>query len=159
MKTGEARTFTVFKHDGELQHTAPVSYGEFFDSLGAGEELEMTLAPPETSYTLLQLRYIHGEPVKKMCQADGYTPAQAKLIILGEFFGWTRLPNGHEVPEKASLTELNRAQMTALIDWLPQFGAEHNYNILPPEKDLLKRDPRVRHVEPADVMRREKALV
>jgi hypothetical protein len=140
-------SFAVTKKDGRLHVLDVNGYRAYIEAMGEGEEQEMTLGHGEDSYSYRMLKYIHGEAVKKMCKADGYTPAQAKLVILGEFFGWVRLPGGREVPERASLSELTRAEMIALIDWLPQFGAEHDYNILPPERDPSKRDPRVRHAD------------
>jgi hypothetical protein len=139
-RTFSLASFAVVKKDGRLRVLDVNGYRAYVDAMGEGEEQEMTLGAPESSYSYRQLKYIHGEAVKKMCKADGYTPAQAKLIILGERFGWVRLPNGREVPERASLTELNKDETTGLIDWLPEFICE-------PEPDLTKRDRRVRHVE------------
>lgn len=148
-------SFAVVKKDGRLHVLDANGYRVYVDQMGDGEEQEMTLGPTESSYTYRQLKYLHGEPVKKLCQAQGYTPAQAKLVILGEHFGWIRLANGREIPERASLTELNRAEMIGLIDWCPQWGAEIGINILPPEPDVTKRDRRVRY---ADVTPDEEAV-
>lgn len=136
-------SFAVIKHEGRLKVLDANGYRAYVAAMGEGEEQEMTLGLPEDSYTYRQLKYIHAEPVKKLCQAIGYTPAQAKLVMLGEHFGWYRIPSGREIPERASLTELNKQEMTGFIDWCPQFGVEQQINILPPERDLSKRDARV----------------
>lgn len=137
------KSFDLVKRNGRLRVVDTALYRQYVDTLVDGQVQEMTLGDPEDSYSYRQLKYIHGEPVKKLCQAQGYTPAQAKVVLLGEHFGWMQLPSGQHIPIKPSLSDLTKAEMTALIDWCPVFGAEQGINILPPEPDQAKRDPRV----------------
>jgi hypothetical protein len=135
------RVFDMVKHRGKLRVVDTPRYREFSASVAEGEMLEMTLGTPQDSYTARQLAYIHGEPVKKLCDALGYTPAQAKLVLLGEFFGWLKGPTGGVVPAKTSLTELTRHEMSTLIDWCPVFGAENGLDIHPPDPELRRSSP------------------
>lgn len=109
---------------------------------GVGEVVLVSVDDYSELRSLLQNNYLHSEPIKKFCEWTGNTPAQMKVVLLGEYFGWTTV-DGHEVPVKPSTSELTKKEFAEWVEWLVQFGAEHGLNILPPEKDPAKRDPRV----------------
>lgn len=133
----------VTKRDGRLCVLDRETYAEHVHAMGEGEEQEMTIGPVDVSRTARQNRYLHAEPIKKFCAKTGYTPAEMKLVLLGTHFGWKTLPTGEAIPEEPSTADLSKEQMTGFIEWLIQFGAEQGLNILPPEPDPAKRDPRV----------------
>ena len=135
--------FELVKQNGALRVVDTRRYRQYVDTLVEGQVQEMTLGDPEASRTDRQNRYLWAEPIRKFCAHTGYTPAEMKLVLLGSFFGWKTLPTGEHIPTKPSTSDLSKREMTEWIDWLIQFGAEQGINILPPEPDQAKRDPRV----------------
>ena len=94
-----------------------------------------------------QSAYFYAEPLKKFMAGDpvleGCTPAHAKLILLGRYWGWESVA-GHWLPGKISTADMTTKEFTGFIDFLIQDGAERGINVLPPEPDPTRRDWRVR---------------
>lgn len=93
-----------------------------------------------------QSAYLYAEPLKKFMAGDpelaGCTPAHAKLILLGRYFGWEHV-KGLWLPAKVSTADLTKSEFTGFIEFLIQDGAEMGINVCPPERDPSRRDPRV----------------
>lgn len=147
------RTFTAVMQDGQPHLTAPVAYRQYLAQFGDGEDISVTLEPYEVKRSLDQNAYFHAEPLLKWMQGEsdfeGLTPAQAKLVLLGMYFGYEQTKSGVWIPMKSSTSELTKAEFTLFIEWLIEEGNARGINVLPPEPDPSKRDKRVRIDEAA----------
>lgn len=119
-------------------------------TFGAGEAVTVivraTEVQDEPKRTLDQSAYFYAEPLPKFMKGDpelaGCTPAHAKLILLGRYFGWEKV-NDHWLPGKVSTADLTKTEFTGFIDFLIQDGAEKQINVVPPERHPGRRDKRV----------------
>jgi hypothetical protein len=110
-----------------------------------GAQLVVSVEPHEPGKrkrTLKQNAFWHAEPFFKLAQAWGESVARAKLICMGEFWGWEPCKvTGHMLPVKAHTSDMTVEEGTTFLDWLiPWAAEEHNVEIrLPDEWERLAR--------------------
>ncbi len=88
----------------------------------AGQPIELVLRRKRIKRSLDQSAYAHSVPFALIAEHMGATMADAKLIIMGEKWGWHTV-RGRELPVKAHTSDLTTAEFSELIDWMPIFAA------------------------------------
>lgn len=95
----------------------------------AGRRIEVILRRERTQRTLDQNKYLHAVPFPLLAEYWGEDIETAKLLVLGECFGWHDTRDGHRFPIKPSSSLLTTEEGSHLIEWLPpwamtNFGVE-----------------------------------
>lgn len=108
-----------------------------------GQDVELIVRAKTKSQSREQRAYWWSVPVEILSEELGYTPAQMHYALLGECFGYREGFDGHAIPNVSSLTELDRARMAHLIDWVLDW-APSQLNIRIPEPDPKWRQNRGR---------------
>jgi hypothetical protein len=93
-----------------------------------GQHLDITIehhkAEPKKR-TLDQNAYLHAEPFQKLAKAWGESVSRAKLICMGEFWGYEPCRvTGMLLPVKPHTSDMTVAECTLFIDWLIPWGNE-----------------------------------
>jgi hypothetical protein len=139
--------FLAIKIDGKPVVQEREEFARHLESFVDGEQLAIAVTAWEEQRTLDQSGYFHAEPLVKWMKGEpdfqGLTPAQAKLVLLGMYFGYDQVQPGVWLPSKSSTSELTKSQFTAFIEWLIEEGNARGINVLPPERDPARRDKRV----------------
>ena len=120
-----------------------------FGALGRslmGKDCQIMLREEPRQRTINQNRYIHAEVFPKMTAWMGDTdPAQCKLAMLGECFGyeWNDKVN-HYLPRRTSTAGLSVQEMCDFIEWAPGWAAaftEGAVIILLPNESIWDEGP------------------
>lgn len=110
---------------------------EFHEAIKAlaGHEVVVKVTPKQRKRSLNQNAYWWAEPVKRLAEHCGYTPAQMHYALLGECFGYVAGPTGQPVPMQPSSSALNVREFSVLIDWvLVWANAELGVAVMPPDE-------------------------
>jgi hypothetical protein len=99
-----------------------------------GKDIDLIVRPRSKPQSRDQRAYWWSVPVEILAEELGYTPNQMHYALLGECFGYREGPAGQAIPNVASLTDLDRAGMTKLIDWVLTW-APSQLSIVIPEPD------------------------
>ncbi len=79
--------------------------------------------------TLAMNRYWHAEPFLKLAKAMGLSVNHAKLVCMGEFWGWQRVTVGPltvDMPVKVHTSDMTVEEGTVFLDWLIPWAARHH---------------------------------
>lgn len=83
--------------------------------------------------TLRQNAYWHAEPFLKLAKAWGSSVDDAKLVAMGQFWGWHEV-QGYQIPVKAHTSDMTVEEGTVFLDWLIPWAAEQGIEILLPDE-------------------------
>lgn len=101
----------------------------------AGKDVEVLVRKKRTQRSLDQNAYFHAIPVPLLAEEWGEDVETAKLLILGECFGWRDMKDGRQIPIKPSSSALTVDEFSHLIEWLPPWAMTHFRVEIPlPEK-------------------------
>lgn len=104
----------------------------------AGKTVEIIIRKPESQRSLAQNNYLHSKhgPVMLMADEWGVGVAEAKLLLMGECWGWRQV-NGHEIPRRAATREMTVDEFSRFLDWvIPWAQVEWNVRIALPGESL-----------------------
>lgn len=104
-----------------------------------GKHLDITIelhrAGPRKR-SLDQNAYLHAEPFPKLARKWGESVDRAKLICMGQYWGWEPCKvTGLLLPVKAHTSAMTVEECTGFIDWLlPWAATEHGVEIHTPDE-------------------------
>lgn len=88
----------------------------------AGRRVDVVVRRERTQRSLDVNAYWHAVPFALLAEYWGEDIETAKLLILGECFGWKETRDGHRVPIKASTSGLTTEEGSHLTDWMPPWA-------------------------------------
>lgn len=91
----------------------------------AGTRVEVIVRKVRTKRSLDQNKYWHAVPFALLAEYWGEDIETAKLLILGECFGWKDTLGNHRVPIKPSTAALTTEEGSQLTDWMPPWAMTH----------------------------------
>jgi len=98
-----------------------------------GQEVEVIVQKRQESKTLPQLAYFHAVVCPIASEASGYTLAEVKGLLKGEFLTkYVSSPTGKEVAWVPSLADLKKDEMSKFIDDCIILVARHWSAVVPP---------------------------
>lgn len=115
----------VASSDGRL---SDVLRGRILATLrrSAGAELDVIIREHEEPRSLDQNAYLHAEPFPKIADYMGEDIEGAKLILMGECWGWKYSAKfGRQIPVKPRTSSMTKAECTYFIEWLLPWAVEH----------------------------------
>lgn len=87
-----------------------------------GQAVEFVIRKARTRRSEEQNKYLHAVPLPLLCAEWGEDIETAKLLILGECFGWKETRDGHRLPIKPHTSGLTVEEFSQLIEWLPPWA-------------------------------------
>jgi hypothetical protein len=103
-----------------------------------GKHIDITIEvhSKQRKRTSEQNAFLHAEPFPKLAAKWGESVARAKLICMGEFWGWEPCAvSGALLPVKAHTSDMTVTECTTFIDWLiPWAAVEHGVEITSPQE-------------------------
>lgn len=88
----------------------------------AGKRVDVVVRRERTQRSLDVNAYWHAVPFALLAEYWGEDIETAKLLILGECFGWKETRDGHRVPIKPSTSGLTTEEGSQLTDWMPPWA-------------------------------------
>lgn len=86
-----------------------------------GQRVEVVIRKERTQRSLDQNAYLHAVPLPLLACEWGEDIETAKLLILGECFGWKET-RGQRLPIKPHTSTLTVEEFSHLIEWLPPWA-------------------------------------
>lgn len=103
----------------------------------AGQEIELVIQKRQESKTLPQLAYFHAVVCSIASEASGYTIAEVKGLLKGEFLTkYVSSPTGKEIAWVPSLADLKKPEMSKFIDDCIILIAKHFHAVVPPPNGI-----------------------
>jgi hypothetical protein len=90
----------------------------------AGHEVELTIRKRRSQRSLKQNNYWHDVPFPMFAEHWGVSIEDAKLLLLGECFGWHEV-GGHRLPVRTSTSGLDTKEGAEFTEWMVLWGASH----------------------------------
>jgi hypothetical protein len=87
-----------------------------------GQRVEFVIRKARTKRSEDQNKYLHAVPLPLLAAEWGEDIETAKLLILGECFGWKETRNGRQLPLKPHTSGLTVEEFSHLIEWLPPWA-------------------------------------
>ncbi len=87
-----------------------------------GQRVEFVIRKERTKRSEEQNKYLHAVPLPLLAAEWGEDIETAKLLILGECFGWKETRDGHRLPVKPHTSGLTVEEFSQLIEWLPPWA-------------------------------------
>lgn len=87
-----------------------------------GKRVDVIVRKHRTQRSLDQNAYLHTVPFPLLAEEWGEDIETAKLLILGECFGWKETKDGHRFPIKPSSSALTTDECSHLIEWIPPWA-------------------------------------
>lgn len=102
----------------------------------AGAGLDIIIREHVRQRSLDQNAYLHAEPFPKLARVWFESVERAKLICMGEFWGWEPCKvTGQVLPVKAHTSSMTVEECTAFIEWLiPWANTEHHADVMLPNE-------------------------
>lgn len=102
----------------------------------AGMSVDILIRKHRRKRSLDQNAYLHAEPFPRLAKEWGESVDRAKLICMGEFWGWEPCKVSRcYLPVKAHTSDMTVEECTTFIDWLiPWALTEHQVSIRLPEE-------------------------
>lgn len=104
----------------------------------AGKKIEIVFQIPETKRSNPQNSWLHCKngPATLLAKEWGTSVAVAKLLLMGECFGWADV-QGMRLPAKPHTSELTTEEFSHFVDWVIPWAMEHFYVEIPPPDEAL----------------------
>lgn len=90
----------------------------------AGVSFDIVIKQHEEQRSLDQNAYWHAEVFPKVAEFMGATIEEAKLVLMGECWGWHRVA-GRDVPVKPRTSSMTIAEGVYFTDWVIPWAVDH----------------------------------
>jgi hypothetical protein len=100
------------------------------------QDVEIIVRKPQSKRSIDQNAWLHCDsgPVRLLADEWGVSMAEAKLLLMGECWGWREV-NGRQIPVRPQTSEMTVKDFSYFVDWVvPWAMTEFNVRVMLPSE-------------------------